>query len=224
MEPGYGVNRAYDQCSLDGVPLPLVAVSINKLGTKKTISVGITVVFIGLVLLGTLVSQLWQWIVVWGLIVSFGFLFCGFIPIQATLMFWFNKKRATAMGIVMTGAALGGFFAQPFYTWIMALTNSWQAAWLVGALFALISLILAFFIVGKPEDVGQHSDGLTPEDIETGQSGIRHGARTYRTSTSWGLKERRDIALKIMFLGLLSYCDNSLFSSIPGCWILAAGC
>jgi MFS family permease len=174
---------------LMGFLAPLAALSVNKLGTKKTISMGITVLVIGLVLLGTLVSQLWHWIIVWGIIVSFGFVFCGIMPIQTTLMFWFDKKRATAIGIVMTGAALGGFLAQPFYTWLMALTNTWQVGWLVGALFAFIALILAFFIIGKPEDVGQHTDGLSPDDMKTGQSGIELGARTYRTPTSWGLKE-----------------------------------
>jgi MFS family permease len=174
---------------LMGFLAPLAALSVNKLGTKKTISMGITVLVIGLVLLGTLISQLWQWIIVWGIIVSFGFVFCGIMPIQTTLMFWFDKKRATAIGIVMTGAALGGFLAQPFYTWLMALTNTWQVGWLVGALFAFIALILAFFIIGKPEDVGQHTDGLSPDDMKTGQSGIELGARTYRTPTSWKLKE-----------------------------------
>jgi MFS family permease len=174
---------------LMGFLAPLAALSVNKLGTKKTITMGITVLVIGLVLLGTLVSQLWHWIIVWGIIVSFGFVFCGIMPIQTTMMFWFDKKRATAIGIVMTGAALGGFLAQPLYTWLMALTNTWQVGWLVGALFAFIALILAFFIISKPEDVGQHTDGLSPDDIKTGQSGIEHGARTYRTPTSWELKE-----------------------------------
>lgn len=174
---------------LMGFLAPLVAVSINKIGTKKTISVGTTVLLVGLVLLGTVVSQLWQWIILWGIVVSFGFVFCGIVPIQSTLMFWFDKKRGTAIGIVMTGAALGGFLAQPFYTWLMALTNTWQAGWLAGALFALIALIFGFFIISKPEDVGQHADGLNPDEIKTGEGGIEHASRTYRTTTSWTLKQ-----------------------------------
>jgi MFS family permease len=174
---------------LMGFLAPLAAFSVNKLGTKKTISIGIVVLLIGLVLLGTLVSQLWQWIIAWGIIVSFGFIFCGVMPIQTTLMFWFEKKRATAMGIVMTGGALGGFLAQPFYTWLMELTNTWQVGWLAGAVFAFMALILSFFIISKPEDVGQHTDGLSPDDIKTEQGGIEPSARTYRTPTSWALKE-----------------------------------
>ncbi|MCP4575910.1 MAG: MFS transporter [Deltaproteobacteria bacterium] len=191
---------------LMGFLAPLVAVSINKLGTKKTMSMGVAVLFIGLILLGTTVSQMWQWIIVWGFLVSFGFVFCGVVPIQATLMFWFNKKRATAIGIVMTGAALGGFLAQPFYTWAMALTKTWQIGWLIGAFFALIALALSFFLVSKPEDVGQHPDGLNPDEIKTLESGVERGTRTYQTSTPWGLKEAiRTPALWIITMVMIGY-------------------
>jgi MFS family permease len=189
-----------------GFLVPLVAVSINKLGTKKTISMGIAVMFIGLVLLGTVVSQMWQWIIVWGFLISFGFAFSGVVPIQSTLMFWFNKKRATALGIVMTGAALGGFLAQPIYAWLMALTNTWQIGWLIGAGFSLMALVLAFFIVGKPEEVGQHPDGLSPDEMNTPRGDVESRARTYQTSTSWELREAvRTPALWIVVLVLISY-------------------
>jgi len=191
---------------LMGFLVPLVAVSINKLGTKKTISMGIAVMFVGLVLLGTVVSQMWQWIIVWGFLISFGFAFSGVVPIQSTLMFWFNKKRATALGIVMTGAALGGFLAQPIFAWLMALTNTWQIGWLIGAGFSLMALVLAFFIVGKPEEVGQYPDGLSLDEMNAPRGDAERGARTYQTSTSWELREAvRTPALWIVVLVLISY-------------------
>jgi len=191
---------------LMGFLAPVVAVSINKLGAKKTISIGAVVLFIGLILLGTVVSQIWQWVVVWGFLVSFGFVFCGIVPIQATLMFWFNKKRATAIGIVMTGAALGGFLAQPFYTWAMALTETWRIGWLIGAIFSFVALACAFFLISKPEEVGQHPDGLNPDKLNTIQKEVERGARTYRTSRPWGLKEAmRTPALWIIMMVMIGY-------------------
>ena len=191
---------------LMGLLVPLVAVSINKLGTKKTISMGIAVMFIGLVLLGTVVSQMWQWIIVWGFLISFGFAFSGVVPIQSTLMFWFNKKRATALGIVMTGAALGGFLAQPIYTWLMTLTNTWEIGWLIGAGFSLMALALAFFIVSKPEEVGQHPDGLSPDETNTPRSDVEREARTHQTSTPWELREAvRTPALWIIAMVVIAY-------------------
>jgi len=174
---------------LMGIIVPLVAVSINKLGAKKTISIGSVILCIGLVLLGTITSHMWQWIVIWGFVVSIGFAFCGILPIQTTLMYWFNIKRATAIGIVMTGAAVGGFLAQPFYIWLMGIAKSWQIGWLNGALFAFFALICSFFLINKPEDVGQHPDGLSPDEIKASQEGVGSRAGTYRTSKTWELKE-----------------------------------
>jgi len=173
---------------LMGLLVPLVAISINKLGPKKTIIAGLIPLFIGLVLLGTVTSKMWQWIILWGFVVSFGFAFCGILPIQTSLMYWFNVKRGTAIGIVMTGAAVGGFLAQPFYTWLMRVTNTWQAGWLTGAFFALIAIVCAFLLVGKPEDVGQHPDGLNPDEAGSARDGTQSKPRTYRTEESWELK------------------------------------
>jgi MFS family permease len=147
------------------------------------------VVLAGLLMLGTITSKMWQWIILWGFVVSFGFAFCGGLPIQTVLMYWFNINRATAIGIVMTGAALGGFLAQPFYTWLMGIANTWRAGWLNGAVFAFIGLLFSLLVINKPADAGQFPDGLSPEKIKAKEEkqGIRK--RPYRTSTSWELNE-----------------------------------
>jgi MFS family permease len=172
-----------------GTIIPLVAYSINKNGVRKTMTFGIGLLFIGLLLLGTITNQMWQWIVLWGLVVGIGFGFCGTVPIQTLLMHWFNAKRATAIGLVMTGAAAGGFMAQPFFTWLMGMVQSWKIAWLVGAGFALVAMVCSFFLVNKPEDLEQFSDGLSPEKILAAQKAKGGGPRTFRASTPWEVKE-----------------------------------
>jgi len=79
--------------------------------------------------------------------------------------------------------------AQPFFTWLMALTDTWKTGWLIGALFTLIALFCVFFIISNPENVGQHPDGLSPDESKTAQGSAENKARTYQTSTSWDLKE-----------------------------------
>lgn len=174
---------------LSGMLIPLVAVLIEKFGTKRIISIGITAIVFGLILLGTVTTQMWQWIILWGFILAFGIAFSGLIPVQTTLMYWFNVNRATAIGIVMSGAPIGGFIAQPLYTWLMAETQTWQIGWLSGAFFSLIALGLSYLIISKPEDVGQYVDGLIPEEVETSQAKNAKTVRTYRTATTWQLKE-----------------------------------
>lgn len=168
---------------------PIMALSINRFGVKKTMISGLAVMIVGLVLLGTIPLQLWIWIVLWGLIVPIGLSFGGLFPIQTTIMHWFNIRRATVLGIVMTGAALAGFIAQPTFTWLIQSTKSWQTGWLAESGLVLLALIFAFFIVDKPEKLGQHTDGLSPEEADASMETSHKAARTYRTSQTWTFKE-----------------------------------
>ena len=174
---------------LMGASAPLVALSIKKLGVKKTISLGLSLLLVGLLLLGTVMTQIWQWIIIWGILIGVGFAFCGVLPIQTMVMYWFNVKRATVIGIVMTGAAAGGFLAQPFYTWLMRVADSWRFGWLNGALFVSIALVCSFFLVNKPEELGQYPDGSSPEEVEAARNQAGGGARTYRTEKTWEVKQ-----------------------------------
>lgn len=174
---------------LMGLLVPLVAVSINKRGAKKTILTGACVLFVGLILLGTVTSKMWQWVVLWGFVVSFGFAFCGVVPVQTILMYWFSANRAMAIGIVMTGAAVGGFLAQPFFTWLMAKTQTWQSGWITGAIFSLIAIACSFFLVNKPQDVGQFADGVNPDHLQSANGGAGKKTKTFRAQSPWELKD-----------------------------------
>ncbi|MFC1883409.1 MFS transporter [Thermodesulfobacteriota bacterium] len=173
---------------LTGLLAPAAAWMINRHGSRKTILFGIVVGAIGLWLLGLGSIKMWHWIVLWGVMMPFSFAFSGMLPIQATINFWFNVKRSTVMGLVMTGAALGGFLAQPFFTWLMEWSGSWQTAWVTAAIFTLVVLVLCFWVRDKPEDLGQYADGLPPEKLDSTDKRNR-GNRTYRTRDMWSLKE-----------------------------------
>ena len=167
---------------------PVASVVINRFGTRKTMFIGLIVLIGSLALLGTVTSQLWQWTLIWGVSVPVGLSFAGLLPIQTTVNFWFNLKRATVIGIVMSGAPLGGFIAQPVYTWLMLKTHTWQTGWLTGLFFAVLCLILVYFVRNKPEDLGQCADGLDPGDARLVENGQGQG-RSYRTAETWTVGE-----------------------------------
>jgi MFS family permease len=176
---------------MGGVFPPLMALSMNKFGAKKTMMAGILIQIAGLLLLGVLTSRMWQFILFWGVLVSFGFCFAGALPVQNTLFFWFSKKRAMALGMVMTGGAVGGFIAQPLFTWILQLTGHWKTCWLVAAVIAVISFIMVFFIKNKPQDLGQFPDGIDPgaDKGSTNVGGVLKAKGPFRTNEKWELKE-----------------------------------
>jgi MFS family permease len=173
---------------LMGLLVPLAAYMLKKIGSRRTIILGNVIMLAGLLLLGTITSSLWQWTVLWGIVVPLALVLCGIFPIQYTVMFWFNVKRATVLGIVMTGAAVGGFIAQPFFTWVMQSSDSWRIGWLTAGIIVILALVCSFFTRSKPEDLGQHPDGLSPEEAAGAGGGVK-AARTYRTSDLWTTRE-----------------------------------
>ena len=128
-----------------GVFAPFVAIAIGKFGAKRTMIAGVIIGIVAMGLLGTVTTQLWQWIVLWGFIMPLSFSFGGALPIQTIITYWFNMKRGMVLGIVLSGGALAGFVAAPFYTYIMQLTGTWETGWLTAGGFCVLALIITFF-------------------------------------------------------------------------------
>lgn len=171
-----------------GFLTPVLAVLIRKIGIKRTIILGLSVSFITLVLLSTITKNIYIWFVLWGLFIPVGFAFAGYIPIMTMVMMWFSIKRATVLGIVLTASAISGFLAQPGFAWLMEKYGSWQIAWAVCACFALLALIASFFLIGSPSDVGQHPDGISPQEAMQAAKNNPCEQKTYRSAVDWPLK------------------------------------
>jgi len=172
-----------------GFLAPVMAVSINKFGAKKTIIIGLAVMVGALFLLGTYTRQLWMWILLWGLVVPFGVALGGLFSIQTIIMHWFSGKRAMVLGLVMTAAPLAGFIAQPTFTWLILKTNSWQMGWLSAMGFVILALILMFLVINKPEDLDQHPDGLNPAEGDALADSPVKASRTFHTTQTWKLSQ-----------------------------------
>ncbi|MCP4753714.1 MAG: MFS transporter [Proteobacteria bacterium] len=192
-ETGWGRDVASAALSIRVILLgfltPLAAFLVTRIGAPKTIAIGFSIMLVGTILLGTAITELWHWTLLWGVVIPFGSACVGLLPTQSMVIQWFNVRRATVIGLVMASAALAGALAQPAFTWLMETTGSWQWGWLADACFVVVVLVLAFFLKNKPEDVGQSPDGLAPEEVET-LAGEQDGrARTHRTREEWTLRE-----------------------------------
>ena len=112
-----------------GLFYPLTAFLIGRWGVRMTLTAGLLVMFAGLLMVIFWVAEVWQWIVAWGLIVGLSFSLTGPICGQTLVIHWFNIRRATVLGLFVTGSAVGGFFAQPILTGLMDYYGSWQSGW-----------------------------------------------------------------------------------------------
>jgi MFS family permease len=173
-----------------GLLIPLAAKFLNKYGSRKVIIVGLFILTINLFLLSTVTTKLWHWTVIWGLLIPIGRILCGLLPSQVSIMYWFNRKRAMAMGLLMTGAPVGGFLAPPVYTWIMAQMNNWRSGWILSTAITFLALIVSFWVKSKPSDLSQYPDGIAPGTLSADGKTVQSSeARTFRTKTVWTLRE-----------------------------------
>ena len=227
---------------LFGMFYPLTAWMIGRLGVKNTLTVGLLVLLAALALIVFAVTEVWQWNLVWGLVFGLSLALTGPICAQTVMIAWFNIRRATAIGLVLTGSAIGGAVAQPLLTFIMEQWESWRAGWATGIVTVSLAVIVTRFIVNRPGDIGQFPDNIDPGAAPDAPA-EKHAPRTYRTAHDWTLGEifRNRTVYLLMFVssgylitltfvlshGALHFRDNGVSeieaASILGTVILGSG-
>ena len=173
-----------------GFFIPLGAKLLNKYGSRHVIMLGLAILFLSLLLLSTAITKLWHWTVIYGLLFPIGSVLCGPMSTQVNIMYWFNRHRAMAIGLLMTGAPIGGMLAPPVYTWFMTQMGGWRSGWILSTSVVFLTLIPAFWVKSKPSDIGQYPDGIAPGTLSRDGLTLQPTeARTYRTKVVWTLRE-----------------------------------
>ncbi len=226
-----------------GFSYPLTGYLIRRLGVRRTVTIGLGVMLSGLLLLLTIVTEMWQWIFVWGGIMGLSFALTGPICSQTAMISWFSARRSTTIGIVLTGGALGGALAQPVLAGVMQAFESWRIAWMIAAVMVAGALIAIQFVINRPADIGQFSDGVAPDPSADDPRVDIVRPKTHRTEHEWTIKQViRTPALYFLMVvtigylstfflflnhGILHLTDNGVSSleaaSVMGLTILGSG-
>ena len=135
---------------------PLLGWIIDRFGAQGVIRTGVVVLGCGFMLLSQIESLLTFYCAF--VVVALGSSLCGFMPLNISLIYWFEKKRARALSTLGLGLALGGI-AVPLVAWFIA-TYGWRAtAFGSGVIILLCGLPLSFVIRGRPHLYGEFVDG-----------------------------------------------------------------
>ncbi len=172
-----------------GLSYPLTAWMIGKRGVRFTLTTGLVLMLASLLMTVFFVTQIWHWTLIWGLFMGMANALAGPLCGQTVVINWFSAKRATVLGIILTGNALGGFFAQPILIRVMEIFGSWQSGWLVSAAAVVGALLLTQFIVNRPGDIGQHPDNFDPLATRADTHKPAPKPRTYRSDRNWTVRE-----------------------------------
>ena len=150
---------------LASLPMLLIGAMMDRFGIRWVMTV--VVIFLGGVCI--LTSQ------VNGLVTLFGAFFLlrllgqGALSLLAsnTLAMWFHDRLGTATGIMAFGWA-GVTSIGPFLTLLAIKAFEWRSTWCVLGLlvWALMLPLLAFVFRNRPEEIGQHVDGVTKRPDE----------------------------------------------------------
>ncbi len=193
---------------LTGVASPLAAWMIGRLGVRVTLfvgGIGLAAVNFAMAAFGGSYPAYLALCVLLGLAAAPA----TFIPIQTVIVFWFDARRALALGLVLGGGAIGGFFApQIVNAIVLSAGGDWRIGWTITAIACLVGAGVAVLAVrNRPSDLGQYPDGLAPEEARAAV-GVKRASRTYRTTAVWTLPDAlRTPALWLLLLGAVgTFC------------------
>jgi MFS family permease len=104
---------------------------------------------------------------------------------------WFVRRRGRAFSIIGL-AATASLAVVPVANEFMIRHLGWRDAWRVNSLIILLVLVplLWFFVRDRPEQVGQHPDGIPPDPALPHQALEEHGhtlKQAMRTPAFWAL-------------------------------------
>ena len=90
------------------------------------------------------------------------------MPVTASLVNWFVRKRAMAVGISMSGMAVGGLVLVPLLAWSMTTFGWREAAFVSGITIWVVGLPAAMLLRRFPQDYGLLPDGdMEESNFET---------------------------------------------------------
>jgi MFS family permease len=181
---------------MSGLPGPLVAISVNRLGVRRTLMLGSAFLITGALLMGTVVNTFAFALLAFGLLVGGGVATGAALAAQAGLARWFVRRRGLVLSILYSSGAIGGFVAGRLLDRVVVLAGgNWRAGWwTIAALSGIACLIAALFVRESPADLGQLPDGDAPAAAPAGTaaagSGASHGRRAvFRTSETWTYRQ-----------------------------------
>lgn len=187
---------------MSGLPGPLVALGIDRFGSRPTLILGSALIAAGALLMALWVSGITGALVGYGILVGGGVAAGSALAAQSTLARWFVRRRSLALALLYSASALGGLTAAPVLERVIAWTGSWRCGWgLLCACASLAGLIAALGVRERPEDLGQSADGdaSTPGDVQPPR---------FITPTEWStraaLRTRVYWTLLLSMLGCMS--------------------
>jgi sugar phosphate permease len=145
---------------LFGAVGPFAATLIDRFGVRRTLTLALVATVLG-VALTPFMTEPWQLVLLWGVVVGTG---CGFAgaylgPLIAAR--WFKERQGLVIGVLTAGNAAGQLVFLPTMAWLVTAAG-WRAMSLTLAVCVLVFVPLVTWLMrDRPESVGLRAYGET---------------------------------------------------------------
>jgi sugar phosphate permease len=211
LEQEFGWDRA--QVSLgfsaavlaSGLTAPLIGHWVDSRGARSAILIGSLLAALSYVLLAA-TQTLWQYYLFYAFhALARQMMF--FLPFQALMSQWFDRKRGVALSILGSGFSLGSFVMLPIVAVVIA-GFGWRGAYLFsGVVVAAFFIPASIFIIrNRPSDKGLLPDGDAPrERVDTANVVTARYGMTLREAMRTRVFWLYGAGFMLLFFGMMGW-------------------
>jgi MFS transporter, OFA family, oxalate/formate antiporter len=191
-----------------------VGAYVDRHGGRRLMMIGIVILSAAMFAL-SYVEELWQWILLNGLILTVGAALIGNLVVNVTLSKWFVEHRGRAIGWASMGVSMAGVALTPTATAIID-EWGWRAAWQIFAIGAVALILpLSFVMRRAPEDHGWNPDGRTAAQVAAGAGAKAMADFASSLTRSQALRTPTFYMLVIAFGMFMATIGVMLLQTIP---------
>jgi len=130
-----------------GLSAPIAGALTDRLPPRYVLAGGATLVGTGMALCST-ATALWQFVVLYGVVVGMGLSLIGWAPVSTLVARWFHERRALAFGVL--GAATGMSYLSAYAAQQVIAHMGWDTAYAaIGALIPLVVVPISLVLVRR---------------------------------------------------------------------------
>ena len=183
MTEEFGWSRGYISIAaalgflVNGAAQPFMGRLVDRTGGRGAVLVSLVVMGVSTILL-SLTFHILFLVFMFGIVTSMAASGASMTNTGAILSRWFQRKRATVVGISAAGVSAGGLIMVPFAMYLFQATDSWRLVWIIlGSAILLLGVPIGLlFVHGSPARFGLRPDG----DPDPSQSGLNTRAAANR--------------------------------------------
>ena len=139
--------------ALFGLIGPFAAALIDRYGVRNIVLTAVSLLVIGL-LSALVMTDLWQLIVMWGVVVGVGTGLTAVVLGAIVSSRWFTRHRGLVLGMLTASNATGQLVFLPVAAWLVTHVG-WRAALIPSiAGLGLAAVLVVLFMRDRPADVG----------------------------------------------------------------------